>query len=118
MPGGCQKEDQGGSKTPAPGQTMSRVGKWVEQAVKAEWREGQERTSVLWKMARGKEEDVEEYWETRVSASGRRDRSAMRTLQPRERRRRANSRLIPVVHWQGKRGSTAKEPDKRACRLS
>jgi hypothetical protein len=50
-------------------------------------------TSVLQKMARGV--DVE-YWVRRARASGRRVRSARRTEQPRERRREAKEKFIPV----------------------
>jgi len=51
-------------------------------------------TSVFWKMAFAPE-DVEGYCETRASASGRRARSAMRTLQPFERRSFAKQKLMP-----------------------
>jgi hypothetical protein len=51
-------------------------------------------TSVFWKTAFAPE-DVEGYCETRASASGRRARSAIRTLQPFERRSFAKQKLMP-----------------------
>lgn len=51
-------------------------------------------TSVFWKMAFGPA-DVEEYCESKASASGRRTMSAMTTLQPFERRSFAKLKQIP-----------------------
>jgi hypothetical protein len=51
-------------------------------------------TSVLWKTAFAPG-DVEGYCETRASASGRRARSAITTLQPFERRIFAKEKLMP-----------------------
>jgi hypothetical protein len=57
---------------------------------------GQEVTSVLQKTARGPL-DLPEYWVRSAWASGRRDRSAMRTEHPRERRRDAKEKFMPGV---------------------
>ena len=83
--------------------------RWVVAAVNMVVREGQEITSVCWKRARARgwlgvgvlEEVVvvsvwDGYWAMRAEASGRRVRSAKRTLQPWERRREENARPMPV----------------------
>jgi len=53
---------------------------------------GHDVTSVFWKTARG----LDVYCSRSALASGRSARSAMRTLQPRERRRDAKLKLMPA----------------------
>lgn len=93
--GGSQKDDQLGSKRPAPGTTMSTVGKADSAADQREVSWGQEVTSVLWKSAEGLP-GVLGYLSRRDWASGRQLRSAMMTEQPLLRSRRENVRLMPV----------------------
>lgn len=80
-----------GSKIPAPGQKMSMVPKAAVPASTARSRSVHMATFVRWKMALGLD------WcaSIRAWASGRRARSAMRTLTPCESSRDANSKLIP-----------------------
>lgn len=67
------------------------LGKCVRAAVKAASSWVQSVTSVAWKMALGESG----YCVRRAWASGRRERSAMRTLQPLERRRDAKEKFMP-----------------------
>jgi hypothetical protein len=79
---------------PAPGQRMSM---WPNSAMAVSnmrERAGQEVTSVLQKTARGPL-DLPLYLVKRAWASGRRERSASRTEQPRERRRDAKEKFMP-----------------------
>jgi hypothetical protein len=79
---------------PAPGQRISMCPK-EEIAVSNMWDScGQDVTSVLQKTARGLL-DLPSYLVRRAWASGRRERSASRTEQPRERRRDAKEKFMP-----------------------
>ena len=81
---------------PAQGQTILTSPKCVVAAWNMDVREGQDETSVLWKSARAVPDCWGwEYWSTKARASGRRVRSARRTLQLWESRRRVKARPMP-----------------------
>lgn len=99
--GGLQKEVQAGSKMPAPGTTMSTVGKVDAAAAQRALSCGQETTFVLWKTAEGAEDALPSpsswgYCLKRASPSGLSWRSPMVTEQPFSRSSFAKARLMPT----------------------
>lgn len=90
-----EESQRTGSNTPAPGQTISISPNSFSATSNILSSCAQTVTFVSWKTAR---EVFPAYWSTKAWASGRRARSAIRTLHPFSSSCFAKLRLIPILH--------------------